>query len=399
MKDETLPGKSSTRQAAMSMERIDTHAHLEDKIVPLMERARNCAEAGGMLNKCTGRMLAEGCRTLYGIDPGIYLRPDSSAEIFQKAQKFHEKGVESAFSHALDVAKIKLQFVFTGIKADCFPYKDLNARVRYLAYIDPGLKGHWQWPTPDHLFSSENYYENLCKCFGRLDNLDAFLAALDATVDSWRRKGVVGLKTGMAYTSGLFISDPTRQQARTAFARRNEMTEIDFRVVNDFAFRHVLDACGRNSLPVVIHTGVMVWGHGNLAQANPLHLHNLLVDKRFKDLTFVLLHGGLPYLGETTYLASMFPNVILDFTFVAYMSRPTFRRALAEWLEAVPTDRMCWGSDSSCPESIVGVDRVTRTEIAHVLESMISDGMLDEKTAMQSLTDMYVNTAKRVFRL
>ncbi|HUU68355.1 MAG TPA: hypothetical protein VM186_02425, partial [Planctomycetota bacterium] len=44
--------------------------------------------------------------------------------------------------------------------------------------------------------------------------------ALDAAIDGWRRHGVVGMKTAIAYTSGLAISDPPLVEARTAFGRK-----------------------------------------------------------------------------------------------------------------------------------------------------------------------------------
>ncbi len=41
--------------------------------------------------------------------------------------------------------------------------------------------------------------------------------------------------------------------------------------------------------------------------------------------------GDNPYVGETTYLAKMFPNVVIDFTWISWMSRARFRQALREW--------------------------------------------------------------------
>jgi len=177
------------------------------------------------------------------------------------------------------------------------------------------------------------------------------------------------------------------------------MTPAEIKAVQHYAFRHALLACLRNELPVVIHTGFQIWGHADLRQSNPMLLHNLLIDKRYKDLTFVLLHGGNPYVGETTYLARMFPNVIIDFTWISWMTRARFRMALAEWIEVVPHAKFCWGSDSNFPENIVGIGQIVREEIGIVLEDLIERKIIDEKTAIQFLEYTYQKTPKRVFNL
>ena len=162
-----------------------------------------------------------------------------------------------------------------------------------------------------------------------LDSFDDYLAGIDAHVDAWRRHGVVGMKTALAYTIGLSFTDPSLDQARAAFAKKRDMTQADATVVQHAAFRHALLACQRNKLPLVVHTGFQIWGHADLRQSNPMLLHNLLVDPRYKDLSFVLLHGGNPYVGETTYLARMFPKVAIDFTWISWMTRARFRLGAA----------------------------------------------------------------------
>jgi len=162
------------------------------------------------------------------------------------------------------------------------------------------------------------------------------------------------MKPALAYTIGLHFTDPSLDEARAAFARKRNMSLADATIIQHIAFRHALLACRRNKLPVVVHTGFEIWGHADLRQSNPMDLHNLLIDPRYKDIVFVLLHGGNPYVGETTYLARMFPNVVIDFTWISWMSRARFRLALREWLEIVPHNRICWGSDSGTPETIAG---------------------------------------------
>jgi len=391
---------SDIRTCALELKRIDTHGHLG----PVPNDLRKQAAGGDRPESASlpgGRAAAEGARRLYGIDPGPVLRSDAPEELFAKAAELRAGGWPAALERALDVAGIETQLIFRGPKPEPGALMGLGERVRLLAYIDPGIIGTYTSFCPDFDRDQPDFclYESLCEMFGELSSLDAYLDALDATIDGWRDEGVVGMKTAFAYTIGLAFGDPTPAEARAAFAGKGNMSRADIRTFCDFAFRHALRACLRNHLPVVVHTGFQIWGHADLRQANPALLHNLLVDDRYRDLTFVLLHGGNPYVGETTYLASMFPNVVIDFTWIAWMTRGRFRAALAEWLEVVPHHRLCWGSDSGSPESIAGIDGIVRREIAGVLEGQVADGIADGASALAFLEACYRQTPRRVFGL
>ncbi len=392
---------SEVRQAALSMERIDTHAHFMSSYPSLEEEAARDKYFSTAQEVMCSRVVAEGCRVLYGIDPGVFLRPTAPPEVFGRAAELRKKGQWEALESVMDQVRITKQLAFCGYNKESRPYVDhaQSQRLAYLAYIDVAVSGHWQYPCPDLDDTDYCYYEKLCELFGPLSGLADYLDALDATIDSWRSFGVVGMKSSIAYTSGLAVSDPTRPQAQAAFARKRDMTGQDFLIVHDYALRHALEACKRNGLPAVFHTGFQIWGHANLAQSNPLLLHNLLVDPRYRDITFVLLHGGNPYVGETTYLAGMFPNVIIDFTCIGWMNPRRFRHALSEWLEVIPHDRMCWGSDSNSPETIAGIDSIMRRLIADVLEVSLAEKTVDEKYALEFIENAYLETPKRVFGL
>ena len=396
-----MADNSQVRQAALSSRRIDTHAHLMGEYAGLEEEAAAYEHFATTHEVICSRIVAEVCRILYGIDPGAFLRPDAPEELFRKAAELRKMGPWETLNCVMDQVGITKQLAFCDHTKESRPYADhpQNQKLAYLAYLDPAVSGHWQYPCPDLDDSDICYYENLCELFGPLGGLDDYLDALDESIDDWRSRGVVGMKSSIAYTSGLAVADPTRTEAQAAFARKKDMTYQDFLIVHDYAFRHGLDACKRNSLPAVFHTGFQIWGHADLAQSNPMGLHNLLIDPRYRDLTFVLLHGGNPYVGETTYLAGMFQNVIIDFTWISWMQPGRFSRALTEWLEVVPHDRFCWGSDSKSPETIAGIDSITRRGIADVTAEAVASGIIDEKYALEFIDNTYLNTPKRVFGL
>lgn len=384
---------------ALTAPRIDTHSHFDGSMPGLREIAAGFGRFETTQPMLGSRAHAAGCRVLYGIDPGTFLQPDAPEALFAAAEALRAAGPRAAFERALDTAHITLQMAFTGHRPQDSPLPALSSRIRLVSYVDSLILGDPDAFRADDPVRPFCYYDGLCRHLGPLNSLDDYLDGLDRAIDGWRAAGVVAMKTALAYTVGLHFSDPGYDAARQAFAAREGMSPAQVRMVQDYAFRHALLACRRNGLPVIIHTGFLIWGHGALPAANPMALHNLLVDRRYRDVVFVLLHGGNPYVGETTYLAGMFPRVVLDFTWISWMSTARFRLALTEWLEAVPHDRICWGSDSSTPESIVGIDRITREQIAWVLSDMLRDGRLDERTALRFLEQAYTLTPRRVFGL
>ncbi len=254
---------TTVRECALTLERIDTHSHVEASFPGLEEEARALA---GMMETTPGliaaRVTAEGCRVLYGIDPGVYLTPEAPAELFARAAALRAAGAAHAFSAALDTARITRQFAFTGqlgfqqhLAVNC-PLRAFSERIDLLAYLDPYITAaHDRAFTPQGRQPDFNFYRSLCDFLGPLPDLDAFLAAIDAAIDGWRQYGVIGMKIGLAYTTGLDFTAPTPAEARTAFAHHEAMTLSDVRMVQNFAVHHALAACLRQHFPVVIHTG------------------------------------------------------------------------------------------------------------------------------------------------
>jgi hypothetical protein len=386
-------------ERATKLQRIDTHCHLPSRFSDLQDEVKGYAQFRTSDDLQDSKMRAIGCRELYGIDPGMCLQPDAPAEIWERAAKLRAQGFLSAFETALDKSHIASQLVFCDFRPEASPLRSISSRVKLIAFVDDLITADSYKFCPDGRDPEFNYYGALCSKLGDLVNFDQYLETIDRIVDSWRANHVVAMKVALAYSIGLSFGDPSLEEARSAFEHKRDMTRENMKTVQDYAFRHSLLACLRNDLPVVIHTGFQIWGRSPLSQSNPSLIHNLLTDARYRDLTFVLLHGGNPFVGETTYLAGMFPQVIIDFTWIAWMSRIRFRNALAEWLQIVPNDRFCWGSDSSSPETIVGIDFVVREEIGKVLADLLKDRIIDPKYAHEFLENTYVKTPKRVFGL
>jgi hypothetical protein len=59
------------------------------------------------------------------------------------------------------------------------------------------------------------------------------------------------------------------------------------------------------------------------------------------------------------------------------------RRALHEWLEVMPSDRLLWGADCFNAETIYAAALINRAVIAEVLAEKVSRGDLREEDALR----------------
>ena len=121
----------------------------------------------------------------------------------------------------------------------------------------------------------------------RHETFDAVLDAYSATVERARADGFVGLKSIIAYRTGLAAADVARRclrrvRPREGGARRDGRVRLAAKPLNDYLLLRALEIAERQAMPVQIHTG---FGDADLdlREANPLHLRPLLESGRYAN--------------------------------------------------------------------------------------------------------------------
>ncbi|MFB8789757.1 MAG: amidohydrolase family protein [Potamolinea sp.] len=107
-----------------------------------------------------------------------------------------------------------------------------------------------------------------------------------------------------------------------------------------------LEIAAKYKMPVQFHTG---FGDPDLdlRLGNPVYLRPLLEEKRFRNAPIVLLHASYPYTQEAGYLASVYPQVYLDFGLaVPFLSVAGMRSTVQQLLELAPTSKLMYSSDA-----------------------------------------------------
>jgi predicted TIM-barrel fold metal-dependent hydrolase len=227
-----------------------------------------------------------------------------------------------------------------------------------------------------------NPVNDLYRLAGRLGvtvaSLDDYVNLLDRMMADAKAQGAVGLKTSHAYQRTLRSENVSREAAAAAFGRpRAALSAQQIQDFQDYIMWRVAELAAKHDLPFQIHTG-----HGRLQGSNPLLLLDLI--QANPKTKFVLFHGGYPWVGETGAIGMRhWRNVWIDGVWLPTISPTMARRALHEWLEVMPSDRLLWGADCNTAEAIYGATVVHRTVITEVLAEKVHRGELREADALR----------------
>jgi uncharacterized protein len=198
---------------------------------------------------------------------------------------------------------------------------------------------------------------------------------------------VIGFKSIVCYRTGLDVQPVSFEVAASCFDTiKQQQTNQPLRLVDkpliDFLLQQALLVAAKYQLPVQLHTG---FGDPDLdlRLANPLHLRSLLELPQYRHAPIVLLHAAYPYMREAGYLASVYPQVYLDFGLaVPSLSVSGMREAIRQLLELTPTTKLMYSSDAhSIPELYYLAAKWGRQLLAEVLDQAIEDSDLSVNEA------------------
>ncbi len=227
--------------------------------------------------------------------------------------------------------------------------------------------------------------------------LDAFVAGVEGA----RTAGHCGLKSIIAYRTGLDIAWRTRDEASRAFGEVKDLAyrQGSIRLANkplcDFLVLTALDIANRQAMPFQFHTG---FGDAdiNLLTANPLHLRPVI--EKFTNVSFVLLHAGYPYVRELGYLAAIYPHVYMDLSLAIPFITTLIPTMIHEALALTPTNKIMYSSDAfSIPEIYWLANKWGRAALERVLGEIVQAGALTEAQARQAGERILNTNARGVY--
>ena len=282
-----------------------------------------------------------------------------------------------------------------GMSTDALARRLLGEANIAVLLVDHGYRTDETWPPAElaarvpcrvlPLLRLETLAQELIV---RHETFDDVLEAYSATVERARADGYVGLKSIVAYRTGLAVQVTSRADALATFgpvkerARRDGRVRLATKPLNDYLLLRALEIAARQALPVQIHTG---FGDADLdlREANPLHLRPLLESGRYANVPFVLLHASYPYVRELGYLAAIYANVYADVGLAIPHLGAEIPTMLRQLLSLAPSTKVVYSSDASqIPELFWLAARWGRRALGVVLDELIALGALDGGEAL-----------------
>ena len=249
----------------------------------------------------------------------------------------------------------------------------------------------------------ENLMQELISQHNTLD--DTTLALHGALADV-RSQGYVGLKSIVAYRTGLDIAWWETSEVEASFreARQEAIDQGHLRLQQkpllDTLLHVAFTEAARQELPVQFHTG---YGDtdADMLLANPLHLRAVLEHRPYRGMPVILLHECYPYTREGGYLAAVYEQVYLDLSygipFLSYGEMAAFTRAA---LGVAPITKLLYSSDAvGIPELHWISARDGRRILGQVLGESVSIGELTRAEAETAAMAVLHDNAARLYQL
>ena len=235
-------------------------------------------------------------------------------------------------------------------------------------------------------------------------SVDAWIAAVRASLRQAATRGAVGVKTIAAYRAGLRLGSHPADEREADFARlrgvaaRGEPVRLTGAPLCHALLFEAAAECRDLRLPLQVHCG---FGDPDedLALASPLGLRPLLTDPRYDGLQVALLHC-YPFHREAAYLCAVYPGVSMDLSLTLPLCGLDGGRALREALGLCPWTKLLYASDASrLPEVYLVAAAVHREALAGALGELVGAGILSQDEAVAAGTRVLAENARRLYRL
>jgi len=351
-------------------------------------------------------------KALFGY-PYDDFEPDHASWLAQKKKAAEQSGNVSYFDGILDKLNVEVCLANRAMMA---PYLDPK-RFHWVffgdAFFFPFDNSAQKASTPDMAVYIPLQEKMLARwkkqeaVEGLPENLVGYEDFLRRTMtDNQQKHGGVAIKFEAAYFRTLYFSDPPRAHAEAIYSKYRSggvPTEGEYREFQDYMFRVMVDQAQKLRLPMHFHTAEGIGDYFNFHNGNVLNLENVLKDPRYRNVNFVLLHGGWPYYREAALLTAV-KNVYLDTSLQTDFLYPSqFKDVLKQLLTLYP-DKMMYGSDAfpfndalGAEESMWLAARTTRTALAAALAELVEEGALTEPKALELARGYLHDNAARLY--
>ncbi|MFE4200823.1 amidohydrolase family protein [Aneurinibacillus aneurinilyticus] len=197
-----------------------------------------------------------------------------------------------------------------------------------------------------------------------------------------QQRHILGLKTIIAYRSGLEIALEDERTAAAQYPEFRENERASVKALRDYCLHIAMEMCTEANKFMHIHTGI---GDGEvvLPKASPSFLLDMLRNKKYRDTKVHLVHGGYPWMEEAAFIVSILPNVYMDISLQTPFAGHGVERIISQVFEMAPFHKVMYGSDAfTIPEmNWLGV-HLFKECLERVLMDWIRKNYMNEEVAL-----------------
>jgi len=232
-------------------------------------------------------------------------------------------------------------------------------------------------------------------------DFDSFLDAVRERLDEGlRQPGCVGLKSVIAYLTGLAIGPEDRAGAAAEYAAFRQAPEVrGYKALRDYCFHLGMQLCMEHDKPLQVHCG---FGDDDIcfSLSAPQHMYELLAFPPYSDCLLVLVHGGHPWAREAAIMANLLPNVYLGVSQTCHFISYGVADLLWEVLQIAPLSKVMYGSDAfHLPELYWLAAELGRYAVGDVLSRLVSAGFATAAEARQMAGSILHDNAVHLYGL
>ena len=360
----------------------------------LMERWELLAPAWhAAKNTGYGRSLDIAARGLYGTD-GV--NGQTIEELNEKFLAARQASADGSKSHYQYVLKEKSKISVSVLDGGPLPPKP--------EFFSPVIRLDW-FLVPESVEAIRRVgAENGIA----IHNLDDYKALAEIKLDKAIEKyNIAGLKSGLAYQRSLKYRKVPAHVADGYFCELLDGTHprgvaepaaILPQEFQDHMMHYILQLAEKRGLTFQFHTGLQEGNGNNIANSNPELMTNLFLE--YPGVKFDIFHIGYPYQQTLSALCKNFSNVFIDMCWAHIISPEASVRAIVEWLDAVPANKIsAFGGDYAFVDGVFGHASLARQNVARALAIKIDQGVFDLDRAMEILHWMFIDTPAKLFNL
>lgn len=210
---------------------------------------------------------------------------------------------------------------------------------------------------------------------------------------------VLGLKSIIAYRSGLDIAEMNEQAARAEYEAFRQNGRAKAKALRDYCLHIAMEECTAAQKVMHIHTGI---GDGEvvLTKASPSFLLDMLRERKYAETKVHLVHGGYPWVEEAAFIVSILPNVYMDISLQNPFAGHGVERILSQVFEMAPFDKVMYGSDAFTVPEMNWLGVILFKEcMQRVLAGWIERDYMDEEVALHIAECVLHRNFEQVYHL